>query len=103
MQNAALAELAQVEVEGVHIGDPTHQALRQVNVEVVAHKMPLARQRIRFDRPLGMGQEVGFGARGSTGRSNHLAAGHIEVEQKGRRPVPDVLELTAGDLAGRKR
>jgi len=103
VQDPALAELAQVDFKAISLGYPAHQTLRDMDVEIVTDEMPAHGQRIGGHRALGMTQKIGFRAGRATGRRNHLAAGDIEVEQKGSRSVTNILKLATGDLARSQR
>lgn len=58
---------------------------------------------VRVDRPEDMGGVISFRAGGAVGGCDHLARGHIEVDDEGQRAVPDVLVFPAFHPIGLRR
>src|SRR6266853_1301342 len=102
-QNAALAFDAQVFFQTRQVSDPTDQGLGLMRVQPVTDDMPATGLQIGGDHGLQMRQEIGFGASGSTGRSQDAACYDIAADDEGARAMPHILKFSPLDLAWSQR
>jgi len=74
-----------------------------MDVEIVDHKVPLCGRWIRRHGALDMGGKVLFRSCRTARRLQHLASGHLKVDDETLRPMPLILEFLVLDLARRQR
>ena len=97
-EDAALALFPEIAFDCAVAGDQTHDALGEVDVEVVANDAPLLIRRSLAEAGVEEGCEVGFSA-AFADRALERAGGDIEGGDERLRAVALVLELPALDLA----
>src|SRR5947209_19596699 len=71
-----------------------------MRIEIVTDDMPAYGLRVGGDHRFEMRQEIGLRARGSTRRGHNLSRDHIAADDKGARPMADILEFAPLDFAG---
>ena len=84
LQDATFAFDAQrLRRDRLPLGDPAHQRLGLMDIQVVEHEMPLRRLGIAGNQALEVSQRILFGARWPPGRLNHLSGHHIKIDEPG--------------------
>jgi hypothetical protein len=101
LQDAALAFASQVDIEPIALRDDPHQRLRDMRREVVNDEYPF-RRRLGRDGVEDVEREILLVAGRAKRRVQELAGGEVEICREAGRPVPNVLELTFLDVAGRR-
>src|SRR5205823_10546689 len=81
-QDAIFPFLAQVLLDAANVGDPAHQGLRLMDVEVVRDEVPACERGSAGDEVLHMGQEIFCGACGTTKGGDKLSRHHVATEKK---------------------
>ena len=100
MEDAALAFDAQaLRCDAFLFRHPAHQGFGLMDVQIIQHDAPLRCLGIASDQVLEMGQGIFFGARRAPGWLNDMSGDHVEIDEPGQRPMPDVFELASQDMA----
>ena len=78
-----------------HLGHEANEGLGLMNVEVITDDVPTGDQRISRYHRLEMGQEIFFGARGTTKGSHQLSCHDIATQDKATRSMTFILEFAS--------
>src|SRR2546425_10751960 len=81
------------------LGNPAHQRFGLMDVEIVHDDVALRDRRRASNQSLEMRQGILLGACGSPRWVNDVSGDDIEIDKPGERTMPDILELTAQDMA----
>ena len=84
-------------------GDKAHQAFGLMRIEIIGDEMPFGHVRFGFHGAADVVQIIRLSAGRSRRNGSDPAGGHIEIDDKGQRPVPNVLELPPFHFTGLKR
>src|ERR1700724_3229552 len=94
LENTALAfDSQRILYDPFLFGHPTDQRLRLMDIQIIQHDVPLLRRRITGKEPLEMSQSIVLCAGWPLGWLDNLAGHDIEIDEPGKRPMSDVLEL----------
>src|SRR5947209_3477697 len=100
LENPAFAFDAQrLRRDAFALGNPAHQRFGLMDVEIVQDDVPLGGRRIAGNQSLEMGQRILLGACGPPRWKDNVSRDDIEIDKPGERAMPDILELTAQDMA----
>lgn len=99
MQNPLHALPAQIIRDTRLGGDPAHQALRTMRIEVIDDDMPARHRRIAGHHGLDMRQKIGLSTGGRRIGSHHLSGDYVPTEDKRTGAMANIFKFTPFDLA----
>lgn len=82
VQDTGLAFLAKVNLKVRLLCNPANQGFREMNIEIVDHKMPAQSREFCRNDSLDMGKKIDFRARSANVWGNDLARNNIVVKMK---------------------
>ena len=99
VQDTGLAFLAKVNLKVRLLCNPANQGFREMNIEIVDHKMPAQSREFCRNDSLDMGKKIDFRARSANVWGNDLARNNIAGQNESGCAMSSILKLSSFDLA----